>query len=96
MVSLPFSLADCPPAWPDIGFAPITHIIANAAVARSDSEEDMWVDEEDPRVQPYVADNEHELSERDDSRRFAEHRKAEARNTHAAAVSGSSSLGSDE
>lgn len=63
-----------------------------------DSEDDVWVDNDDPRVRPYDADGAttgaagddksgaaKEAAERDHARRFAEQRKLDARSVHAAA-----------
>ena len=59
-----------------------------------DSEDDAWVDEDDPRVRPYeavaTADAKEaakaEQAERDAARRFAEQRKVDARSVHARAI----------
>ena len=58
-----------------------------------DSEDDAWVDDDDPRVKPYAAPKtadekeaaKADQAERDSARRFAEQRRAEANKAHAAA-----------
>ena len=67
-----------------------------------DSEDDAWVDCDDPRVKPYVADAggggagggdadakaaaKRDQEERERARKFAEQRKADARSAHSAAA----------